>query len=289
MMNKNQEFKLNQILSKVGDTSFRRRVMKILEYLDIKPGDRILDCGCGEGFYTMIIKELYGSECDLISMDMDFELVKKASSWLNDKTEKKFYIADVGKLPFKNSVFDKIIFSEVLEHVEDDEHVLVEIKRVFKDSGTIAVTVPNHNYPLLWDPFNKIRESLGLGHFSPDNGFWGGLWAMHLRLYYLQDIIKLIESVGFKVNDKSMITHYCLPFNHNILYVGKRLGSFMPIPKSLSESMEKFEWKTKQDSVFYRFIQFCMKIINIIDKKNDKAEKDYNKSSVCIACKVLKQ
>ena len=51
--------KLEKILKNVGDLNFRRRIVEIFDYLDIKPGDKVLDCGCGDGFYTMILSEVY--------------------------------------------------------------------------------------------------------------------------------------------------------------------------------------------------------------------------------------
>lgn len=280
--------KLNRILVKAGDVSFRRRVIKVVEYLNVQKGDRILDCGCGEGFYTMVLRELYGSDCSVVSFDMDFELMKKARAWQKEDSQNRFALGDVVKLPFKDGTFDKIIFSEVLEHIPDEHGALLELKRVLKTGGVIALTVPNHNYPLLWDPVNAVRENLGKGHCSPDNGFWGGLWAMHLRLYYLNDLEALIRSAGFSMLERSMITHYCLPFNHMILYVGKRMGNVIPVPKSLRSSMEKFEWKEAQAGKMNFFVKAAMNLINFIDKYNDNVEDDLAISSVCIAMKLMK-
>jgi len=287
-MNDSRKAKLEKILSKAGDISFRRRVVKVLEYLDIRDGDIVLDCGCGEGFYTMVIRELYGDICTVISLDMDFELVKRARGWQREDSPSRFVIGDVTRLPFWDGMFDKVIFSEVLEHVEDDAGALREVRRVLKKGGVVALTVPNHNYPFWWDPCNKIRERLGMGHFSADNGFWGGLWAMHLRLYYKTDLVELVRAAGYDIVEEDMVTHYCLPFNHMILYAGKRMGNVIPLPQSVAKSMEKFDWKESQAGVFPRLIRGAMKFVDMIDRRNDAVEGVFSVSSVCIGMKLYK-
>src|SRR3546814_15333002 len=50
---------------------------------------------------------------------------------------------DALQLPFADSTFDRIIASEVLEHVSDDQQSLHEVFRVLKPGGTLAATVPS--------------------------------------------------------------------------------------------------------------------------------------------------
>jgi SAM-dependent methyltransferase len=50
--------------------------------------------------------------------------------------------ADATRLPFADATFDRVIASEVLEHIDDDAAALAELARVLKPGGTMAVTVP---------------------------------------------------------------------------------------------------------------------------------------------------
>jgi ubiquinone/menaquinone biosynthesis C-methylase UbiE len=277
--------KLEKILSKVGDLSFRRRILTLLRYLNIKSSDKILDAGCGEGFYVMLLNELYG--CQVVGLDNDPEILNRARKWVGEKEGVEFIIGDVTKLPFENESFDKIILSEVLEHVPDDKMALSEIHRVLKNNGVLVVTVPNHDYPFLWDPLNWLREHLGLGHFHPDSGFFGGIWAMHLRLYFPSEIKKLVEGAGFKVEKIEGLTHYCLPFNHNILYLGKRFYTRLPVPESLSSSMEKFEWKKGPPESKFNLIGWGLKVMKAVDSLNE-TRWDGHGSSLHIAIKAVK-
>lgn len=284
--------KLEKILSKVGDLSFRRRIITLLKYLDVKPTDKVLDAGCGEGFYLMLLDELYG--CHITGLDNDPQILELAKKWVGKKENIRLLVGDVTDLPFEDESFDKIILSEVLEHVPDDTKALSEVYRVLKPGGVLGITVPNRDYPFLWDPFNWIREHLGLGHFNPDSGFFGGIWAMHLRLYHFSEIKKLVEEAGFSIEKIEGLTHYCFPFNHNILYFGKQFYSKLPVPESVSTSMEKFAWEYDQEGserdekgLVGDLIARGLKLMKAVDGLN---ETQWNKkgSSLHIAVKARK-
>ena len=46
---------LNKLLSNVGDMSLKRRANKIIDGLDLKPEDKIVDVGCGDGFFLYLL------------------------------------------------------------------------------------------------------------------------------------------------------------------------------------------------------------------------------------------
>lgn len=278
---------LNKMLSKVGDLGFKRRVVKLLEYLDIKHDDSVLDCGCGEGFYTMIIGELY--DVQLTALDLDAALLEKAQNYTSNKKKIKFINGDIAnRLPFEDNSFDKIIFSEVLEHLDNDHEALKEIYRVLKFGGMAGLTVPNKNYPLFWDPLNWIREHLGLGHFNPKNTILGGVWSYnHKRLYSPDKIKSLAEKVGFRVTEVETLTHYCFPFNYHILRLGKLFYTKFPVSNSTKESMEKFAWKREKSNNNFNLIRAIFNIFKRIDSRNDRYH-DLDGSSVSISLKLEK-
>ncbi len=277
--------KLENILENVGDMGFKRRVFCIFDYLDIQANDVVLDCGCGEGFYTMVMNELF--ECKITALDADEKLLNMAKDRVGNSTKVEFVKMDAQNLPFPDNSFDKIIFTEVLEHIPDEISALKELYRILKPGGVVALTVPSHNYPFLWDPLNKIREGLGLGHFKMD--LLGGIWHMHIRLYYPEDLKQIIQKAGFKIDDSKGILHYCLPFNQNILRFFKLFYTSIPMPEAITSSMEKFDWKEtiKKKQPWWNPIPLAKKILLWVDKKNDRLGNIEN-SSLCIAVKMRK-
>jgi ubiquinone/menaquinone biosynthesis C-methylase UbiE len=273
MLTKKQETKLNRMLSNVGDVYFKRCITTILHEIDIKPGERLLDAGCGEGFYSMLISNLF--DCDITAIDNGAEILTAARKRFGKNTKVTLEKQNLLKLPYPKKYFDNIICSEVLEHIENDAKVMQELNRVLKPGGHIYITVPNENYSLLWDPINKVRGALGLGHFSPMDRFLGGVWALgHKRLYSVGNLEKLVEDAKFRIEKTKLLTKYVLPFNLLILNLGKVFYTSLPNNKGTRNAMEKFEWeakeKTKKQSLGERMVSIGKNLIEKIDRLNDK-------------------
>ncbi|MBE0415746.1 MAG: class I SAM-dependent methyltransferase [Dehalococcoidia bacterium] len=115
----------------------------------IENGDRFLDVGCGEGRHSFEAFRL-GSHM-VCALDMDDVSLRKTHYVLHYMDTQRVsngswnvMFADALSLPFKDASFDKIICSEVLEHVADDERGIRELVRTLKRGGVLAVTVPTY-------------------------------------------------------------------------------------------------------------------------------------------------
>ena len=271
--------KLESLTANIGDMALKRRVLSIVKGLDINNSDSILDCGCGDGLYLKIIKEL--SVAAVSGFDLNSESLRLAQGYTKDMNV-PLVQGRIGDLPYKDNSFGKIFSTEVLEHVEDDLGALKEILRILKPGGRLIITVPNHNYPFFWDPVNWTLEHC-LGE-RIKSGFWAGIWNMHLRLYYREEIEALIRQAGFKVASAEFLTHYCVPFNHIILYGFKKVLLSGVLPKGMSNTADKFSaGKDKQSGL----IRLGYRLLEIIDRGNDTQDKE--RSSAAILVKAIKK
>ena len=131
-----------------------RRVKTILRFLDLKEGDRLLEVGCGAG---NILEMTPPSQ--RFGVDLSTFVLEKAKQRLN-KTAQLFQ-ANAQSLPLKSGVFQRVICSEVLEHLLDPAAALQEIGRILDSHGAAILSVPNE--PLI----NRIKRILvGLGIFN---------------------------------------------------------------------------------------------------------------------------
>ena len=267
--------RLADVLTNVGDLAYRRRILTIAEYLAPRPEHLILDLGAGEGFVQLALQEAFG--CRVVALDADEMILRQGLARGVEIAGSISLLGDGLRLPFPDGTFDALVCSEVLEHVPDDARVVGEIARVLKSGGVAALTVPCANYPGLWDPANRVREGLGLGHFSPDSGFWGGLWAMHLRLYRPEQFHQLIA--GEKRLDVTRfegLTRWCLPFNHMLLWTGKQMYGRLPASSSAYRSMEKFEYaQAPHRHLRFNPITWSMRLMQFIDRRNDRCRDPY--------------
>lgn len=271
--------KLESLTANIGDMALKRRVLSIIKGMDISPFDSMLDCGCGDGLYLKIIKELSGVK--IIGFDLDGESLRLARGYTKDKGV-PLVQGRVGALPYKDNSFSKIFSTEVLEHVEDDAGALREIFRILNPGGLLIVTVPNHSYPFLWDPLNWALEHWFGKHMK--SGFWAGIWNMHLRLYYKREIEALVRQAGFRIMYTEFLTHYCVPFNHIILYGLKKLLLSGLLPEGMGNTADKFSFAKDKQSKFFRL---GYRMLEIIDRGNDSSLKE--RSSAAILIKAIKE
>lgn len=215
------------MLGNEADMAAKHRVQVVLEYLDPRPDDRVLDCGCGLGWFLKVIEEL--TPCRLTGVDNDLTRLRRARAEISPGVS--LAVGSVTRLPYADESFDKVILSEVLEHLPEDLEGLLEVRRVVRPGGEIAITVPNQHYPFLWDPINWSRERFGLSPIR--SGFFGGIWTNHVRLYRPDALRNLVRRAGLVPEDLRQFVHHCFPFAHNLVYgLGMRLVESGVLPEA---------------------------------------------------------
>ena len=120
------------------------------DLLDVRPGMRLLDLGCGEGRHAF---EAYRRGASVLAVDWGQSEVATTAEWLGAIAAAGEAPAgaaaavargDLRALPVPDASVDRVIASEVLEHIPDDETAMAEIARVLRPGGTVAVTVPRY-------------------------------------------------------------------------------------------------------------------------------------------------
>lgn len=138
--------------------------------LDLRPGMRALDMGCGQGRHT---GHLLSLGLDVVALDHDPDALATAREHVAETTylfgEEATGTATVMRgdayaLPFGDAAFDLVVASEVLEHLHDDEAAMAELLRVCRPGGQLVVTVPRFGPELLcWALSSEYHEVSG-GH-----------------------------------------------------------------------------------------------------------------------------
>ncbi len=165
------------------------------ETLGLHAGDRLLDIGCGFGRHsyealrrgaTVVSSDF--SMPELTEVDGTVEAMRMAGE-LPSGASSSSCNADVTRLPFPDASFDRIIASEILEHIEDDVAALTELVRVLRPGGTFAATVPAA-LP------ERICWKLSDEYYAPKAE--GG----HVRIYARNELAQRMSNAGLEVTDQ---------------------------------------------------------------------------------------
>lgn len=157
--------------------------------LGLQAGDRVLDVGAGFGRHVF---ECARRGADVVALDYAQDEVVETRATLGAMIEAGeidhqrvagVLRGDATKLPFADDSFDKVITSEVLEHVQDDVAAISEMIRVLKPGGMFAATVP------AWGP-EKVNWMLSDEYHAPIAV--GG----HLRIYSKTELAAKLRSAG---------------------------------------------------------------------------------------------
>jgi ubiquinone/menaquinone biosynthesis C-methylase UbiE len=254
---------LDEVLRNEADMAYRRRARILLDYLELADGQRVLDCGCGMGFYLMAMSRL--RRLRLVGVDFDAGRLRWAQ---REDVAAALISAEVHRLPFANAVFDRILLSEVLEHLPEERRSLDELFRVLRPSGILAISVPHADFPFLWDPINPTWTALGGQPIR--SGPIAGLWSNHVRLYRPSELAQRLEGSGFEIEMVEETTHFSFPFIHFLVYgIGKPLLEHDLLPSGLRKSADRFSGSKNRGSLLNP-INLGTAIFRAVDRLNER-------------------
>jgi SAM-dependent methyltransferase len=142
------------LISRLLDPMHRRRI----DELGVKPGDRTLEIGCGNGTMSAWLAGLVAPAGHAVAVDLDLSLVEA------DKPGLQFQQADIVAGPVEPGDFDLVTARAVLHHVGDAQAALVNMIASARPGGSILLIEP---------------DFLPVGAAEPDEvrGFWDGWLA----------------------------------------------------------------------------------------------------------------
>lgn len=185
----------------------RYRFAAILAALEATPGTRVLEVGVTPGQCTHMLVE---SGCRVSGIDLDPS--SRRALWEQLGVTVCKMNLERQRLPFADGVFDRVVFSEVIEHlVYSPLPVLREFWRVLAPGGSVLITTPNDLYlksrlralvrMLRWqslDTFDEFRRTMLLEGEAR--------YTTHSRTYTMSELYWLVEHAGFRVVQQQYVS-----------------------------------------------------------------------------------
>lgn len=114
-------------------------IEKLIQKSNIR-NKHILDIGCGDGVLAHKLAKL--GVGTVVGMDSSPEAITFAKEKCESLPNTQFVIGSAYTLPFQDHCFDSVISTEVIEHLENPERMLSEIRRVWNGVGAILISTP---------------------------------------------------------------------------------------------------------------------------------------------------
>jgi SAM-dependent methyltransferase len=151
----------------------------LLRWLDPKPGERILDVGCGDGYYDSIIA---GSGAHVTGIDIHEQRLRLARRRFGG-ARTDFLWMDGERMDLAAASFDKAVSFCVIEHFSDDESAIRNVSKALKKGGLFVFSADSLSHPGIRP---KERE------------FHRRLFAVHV--YYTRETVEpKLARAGFEI------------------------------------------------------------------------------------------
>jgi SAM-dependent methyltransferase len=170
-----------------------------LARLDIRPGQRLLDAGCGEG------RHCFGAlarGAHVVGLDLDAEALRRGAGALAASARAGGRLGamlrgDAFALPFPDASFDRVICAEGREHAHDYPGAARELARVLRPGGRLAVTIPTATSEHLY-----LR--LGDDYFESPGG--------HIRIFRPRELARGLASAGLRTEGAGFAHGFHTPY-----------------------------------------------------------------------------
>ncbi len=163
-----------------------------LDRLAVRPGDWLLDAGCGGGRHAFgaLVRGAH-----VAAVDLDREGLKLARAGIRAQrgaATRKLHggvlQGDVFGLPFPDGSFDRVICAEVMEHVHDYAAAIHELVRVLRPGGTMGLTIPTAIT-------ERVYLRLTPDYFETPGG--------HIRIFQPRELARAMSRAGLRVSGVS--------------------------------------------------------------------------------------
>jgi arsenite methyltransferase len=221
---------IQQRLAETSDL-YRRR-LAVLDALDARPGERVLEVGCGAGALLPAIGSAVGSNGRLVGIDVSAEQIAAARRRCADQDHIETSVLDVRRLPFEAGSFEAVVAIQVIEYLDDPQQALTELRRVVTKRGRAVILATNWDTVLWHTGADELTSKVQLA------------WRQHAPYPNLPaEVRKMLTRAGFQLIHQAPVTIINRAYHEDTFaYWIARLMVAFSLAKALISTGEADAW-----------------------------------------------
>jgi arsenite methyltransferase len=132
----------------------------VLRIMDLKPGERVLDLGCGAGWATRLLARRVAGDASnggkdglVVGVDISDEMIRRARDNSREFRNVEYLVGSAEQIPWKSDFFDKVLSVESFYYYPDQDRALQELRRVMVPGGRLFILInlySDNPYSLRW-------------------------------------------------------------------------------------------------------------------------------------------
>jgi len=143
-------------------------VKQVIAAMALRPGERVLDLGCGNGWATRLIAQA-NAGVQAIGVDASPKMIERAEALHSNTIRARYELGTFEKIDFKDAHFDRVFSMEALYYASDLGQAIRECFRVLKPGGSVETLVDYYSESAASEPWAKV---MGLPlHRLSENGW----------------------------------------------------------------------------------------------------------------------
>lgn len=231
---------------------FRDEEGELFTGFPVSPENVVLDIGCNVGYFTMFCA---GLGAEIIAADVDAAVLASIEQRLAGSAARAYrtLLTDANPIPLPDSSVDRIVATEVLEHVDDPAAFVAELIRVAKPGALFLISVPGAQSEALQKFVAK--ES----YFKKPN---------HVRIFADGELVTLLESAGLVIEHEARFGFFWAMWMA-LFWVSKadRINSPHPLLYSWAKTWEMLLDQEEGHKVKRAFDELMPKNMQVVARK----------------------
>jgi ubiquinone/menaquinone biosynthesis C-methylase UbiE len=185
--------------------------VELVRAADLRPGERVLDAGCGTRVVARLAAREVGPDGAVVGVDVNEGMLEVASTASPPEAGIEWHEANVEDLPLSDESFDVVLCGLSFQFVGDRPRALREMRRVLVPGGRLALNVPGPIVPM----FALLADALARNVDAQAGGFARAVFALHDE----EELRALLERAGFReVEIRSRAQEFPLPAPRDFLW-----------------------------------------------------------------------